>query len=32
MVEFTGRVIEAMNGVVNHIGELPASEVIIFLC
>jgi len=30
MVGFTGNVIEAVNGVAEHIGTLPASEVIIF--
>jgi Kef-type K+ transport system membrane component KefB len=30
MVGFTGSVIEAVNGIAGHIGELPASEIIIF--
>lgn len=30
MVGFTGSVIETVNGIANHIGALPASEVIIF--
>jgi Kef-type K+ transport system membrane component KefB len=30
MIELTGRVIEMVNGVGNHIGTLPASEIIIF--
>ena len=29
-MELTGRVIEVVNGVAHHIGELPANEVIIF--
>lgn len=30
MIELTGKVIEVVNGIGYHIGELPASEVIIF--